>query len=80
MREIKSFISPDAKRRLHLYERANGFFSFEETYEDYDDLTEFGMGIEAYWTPGYQSGLYESAEAAERDALAITPWLRQTST
>ena len=79
MREIKSFTSPDEKRRLHLYDRENGFFSFEETYEDYDDLSQFGMGIQSYWTEGYESGLYDSAEAAEREALAITPWLREIS-
>ena len=79
MREIKVVFSRDGKRRFHLYDRADGFFSFDETYEAQEDLTEVGGPIETYWAEGYHSGIYESAQAAEREARVMLPWLQEIS-
>ncbi len=68
-REIRRFQSPDGLRRLIVEAEAGGLFRFtEETYETEDDYT--------FWTPSGQSGLYESAVAAERAARLEIPWLR----
>jgi hypothetical protein len=45
---------------------------FEENYE------EFGEDG-AYWTPGWQSGLYDNVETAEAEMRSMTPWLEQAS-
>jgi hypothetical protein len=70
MRLIEELISASAKRKLRLYERDDGWFWFEEIYEDFDVYA----GV--YWTPGYQSGVYADEDSAKADMLAITPWLR----
>ncbi len=58
-------------RRLLLIAYASGMWSFaEETEQAGDDYTG------RYFASTYHSGLYASAEAAERDAYAMLPWLR----
>lgn len=54
---------------MHLYEREDGRFWFEETFEDFDDYAG------SYWTSGYQSGIFDSLDAAEIEMRTITPWL-----
>jgi hypothetical protein len=34
MKIIHTFESKDGKKRLHIFERDNGFYSFSEEYED----------------------------------------------
>lgn len=70
MRLIEQLFSPTAKRTIGLYERDDGRFFFEESYEDFDEYA----GL--YWTPGYQSGLFADAASARAEMLAMTPWLR----
>lgn len=71
MRRIKELVSPTGKRKVSLFERDDGRFSFEEEYEDVDEVAG------AYWTLGYQSGVFDNLKAAEAEMLAITPWLRR---
>lgn len=73
MRQICELISPCGKRKLHLYERDDGRFWFEEIFEDFDPHAG------AYWAPGYQSGLYDTLEASKTDMRSMTPWLRAQS-
>lgn len=70
MRVVKLHISPTGKRKVRLFEREDGCFYFEEEYEDFDEVA----GL--YWTPGWQSGMYDSLEAAETEMRSMTPWLR----
>jgi hypothetical protein len=79
MRTVETFTSADEKRRLHIFEREDGFFVFAEEYEDSEDMTEYGMGIDVFWSPGWESGLYGTVEDAEREARAVTPWLRDSN-
>jgi hypothetical protein len=76
MNTVRIFTSDDAKRRLLIFKRENGFFSFMEEFEDTEDMTEYGMGIDTFWVTGCESGLYGNVEDAERDARAVIPWLR----
>lgn len=71
--------SLDGKRRFHLYDRGDGFFSFDETFQAIEDLSDVGGPVETYWAEGYHSGLYESAEEAQREARALLPWLQDIS-
>ena len=75
-REIRMIESPDGKRRMHLYARHDGLFCFAEFYEETEDSPYVSREDRTYWLPAFESGLYETAEAAERDASAIIPWLR----
>ena len=70
MRLVKQLISPTGKRKVSLYERDDGRFSFEEEYEVVDDIAG------TYWTPGYHSGMFDRLDAAEAEMCSITPWLR----
>ncbi|MEO5706916.1 MAG: hypothetical protein ABIT10_07605 [Alteraurantiacibacter sp.] len=70
MHLIQEIVSPTGKRKLHLYRRKDGRYQFEETYEDFDEYAGH------YWTPGYQSGVYDSEDAALAEMRALTPWLR----
>lgn len=74
MKLIEEIVSPTGKHVLRFYVRDDGLFKFEECYESYDDL----LGHESlFWAPSYESGLHETFEAAQLEALKITPWLRQ---
>jgi hypothetical protein len=76
---LKRYESADGKRWLELYKRADGFFCFQEFFEDAEDLHQFGHGALTFESPGWQSGLYVSAEAAEEEARKMTTWLRLSS-
>ena len=67
---IKTFQSADGKARLFIIKRKDGRFSFEGERQAYKPT----MGN--YWMPCDISGLFESAEAAEREARTSIPWLR----
>ena len=71
---LASFVSDDGKRRVEVFDHQDGFFSFEESHETTDIVPEYGS--DTYWMTSHISGLYESAEAAERDARTTVPWLR----
>jgi hypothetical protein len=73
-REIKRFERPDGKRSLTIFERDDGCYAFVEDGEQYE-----GYVKEYYWAPIHFSGIYGTAEEAERDARLMTPWLRENS-
>ena len=66
---IKRLESADGLRRADIQANGHGQFGFVE----HSYLSEDG---DSFWTPTWFSGLYESAEAAEREARAELPWLR----
>lgn len=68
--------SPDGKRELVVHQHDNGLFSFSERFEDSEDMTVYGYGVQTFWSSAFVSGLYETAEAAERDARLTIGWLR----
>ena len=79
MRTIRSFSSPDGKRRLDICRRDDGRFSFTEEREWILDMSATGLPDETYWSVLRQGGLFDSAEAAEREARARTPWMTSAS-
>jgi hypothetical protein len=75
---VKKVVSPDGKHALEISSE-RGLFRFTELGELWDE----GYGAvpgSFYWAPTHESGLYESEEAAEADARAILPWLRDLDT
>jgi hypothetical protein len=72
---VKRIERADAARALEILRGDHGLFRFDEmkwygpTEDPYED--------EGYWSPTMSSGLYDSADAAERDARAEIPWLRE---
>ena len=71
MYENSHLAADTATKRLILIGEANGMWRFvEESHHDGDEYTG------PYFAPTHFSGLYESADAAERDARATLPWLR----
>jgi hypothetical protein len=69
-RRIKAIERADGKARLFIIERDDGLYRFEGEAEQEEDGYSFVA-------PCDFSGLYESAEAAEREARATVPWLRR---
>ncbi len=68
-KEIKRVLSADGKKRLLIMAAPGNLFRFEEyTYVTKDGYT--------FWSPTWGSGLYDSTEAAERDAHLELRWLR----
>jgi hypothetical protein len=76
MKVLKEVVSADGKSKLAIYGRPDGLVSFEETAERWEEGSETTFESFSYWVPTHVSGLYRSAEAAERDAISMTPWLR----
>jgi hypothetical protein len=67
--ELKSFYAPDGKSRIQIQQVGDGGrFRFQEHLF----LTEYGR---SFWVPGYSSGYYDSAEAAELAAKQQATWL-----
>jgi hypothetical protein len=66
---VRSIWSQDRAHRLDIFRRADGRYEFEGTRL----LSEDG---ETFWAPSDASGIHESADAAEREALASVPWLK----
>jgi hypothetical protein len=66
---IKTISSADGERRLHIY-RHGDFFAFAE---DVDAKTVGGRGWMPVTSP---SGVYDSVETAEREAVAQVDWLQ----
>lgn len=64
----------DDKARFELFDHGDGFFSFEESCEAVDNVSE--LGSMPHYSCSHISGLYDSLAAAERDALATIPWMR----
>jgi hypothetical protein len=70
-RRIKTIDRPDGKARLFIIERDDGRYRFEgEAKQDDGD----GHGV--YWCPCDISGLYSTAEEAEKSAEFEVLWLR----
>jgi hypothetical protein len=75
-RVVKTLQKPDALAQVDILDCDNCLFVFEEktwTIEDNPATWEH----EGYWLPTYVSGYYPNAEAAETDARATIPWLRE---
>jgi len=71
-KSVKILEREDGKARLYILARNDGLYEYRAEAEVVGDEFE---GI--YWAPTERSGLYATAEEAERDALAHVPWLRQ---
>ena len=75
MREIRRFVSDDELRRVTIYETDAGHYRYEESHIDHEDMIQYGMGVMSYWTAGDVSGIFGTAEDAERDARLVHRWL-----
>lgn len=73
-KNIKTIERADGKARLHIFARNDGLFEYRGEAEIMGDEYE---GI--YWDHTEFSGLYATAEDAERDAFNEVPWLRYLS-
>ena len=76
-REVKRVERSDGKRLLLIMAHDDGFYSWQEMAEDFEDMRRVGGSIERTWIPLTESGSYASAEDAERDARLSIGWLRE---
>ena len=69
---VKTFLSSDQQRCVRIYQRDDGLFSFDEARR------VRGWSGEPCWAalPSYAS-FCDTAETAEREALATIPWLHE---
>jgi hypothetical protein len=72
---VRTFTSDDGKQRLDIFDNGNGFYSFEESCEEVEDIPDFGL--HNYQRIVWESGLYQRLEEAERAAIGNTPWLNR---
>lgn len=75
METIKKIISKDGKHRLDIKVSPGGLYRYVTVDDRYRDDPDFQAPPE--WTIHAFSGLYESVEAVEADAIAELPWLRE---
>ena len=79
MERVRGYVSPDGARKLDIFKKPNGLFQFEESIVELivePDAEVFEEGT-TYWNCTHLSGLHESAEAADAEAKASLPWLRE---
>jgi hypothetical protein len=70
---VRTIRSADGLRKLVVFRRPDGLFGFAgERFTEEDGY--------AFWEPAEASGIYESAEAAERAAIAEITWLAGKAT
>ena len=75
-KEIKRLVSQDGQRRMTVSLTPNGLFRFfEDTFVTEEPPTA-SMAPLTYWSTSHMSGLYASAEEAEKAAYMELPWLR----
>jgi hypothetical protein len=67
---VKTFIRSDQRQRVHIYQRDDGLFSFDE---------EFWPNDSGWVQLHTYSTLCETADMAEREALATFPWLNEAA-
>jgi hypothetical protein len=75
MKTVKKIISKDGKHRLDIEVSPDGFYRYVTLDDRYRDDPEFQAPPE--WTIAAFSGLYDSVEAVEADAIAKLGWLRE---
>ena len=73
---VETATSFDGWKRWHLSRRKDGFFTYEEESFFREDLGEFG-GLAEYWNVTYSSGLFDTEDAARREALVHIAWLKE---
>lgn len=74
MKTVKTIASPDGKHRIDIERSDAGLYryvTFSDRYRADEDFQN-----PPFWTIERFSGLYETAEAAEANATAEFPWLR----
>jgi len=71
---LRQFWSQDRRKVVSIVEAAGRFFRFVEDTEVHEPATSF-MEAYWYWEETHRSGLYETAEEAEKEALLALPWL-----
>lgn len=69
---IKVIERGDGRARVYILARHDGFYEFRGVTEVQGNEHE---GV--YWSPAEMSGLFASADEAEKAALDEVPWLRR---
>jgi hypothetical protein len=72
---IKRIVSQDGQRRMTVSRTPNDLFRFSEDTFVTEDPPAASMDPLTYWSPSHMSGLYASAEEAEKAAYMELPWL-----
>ena len=67
------FPSSEGERWLELRQQPDGMFYFQEFSEAADPVPAYGAP--SFASPGFRSGPYTSAKAAEDDLRNMIPWL-----
>ena len=79
MEKIGGYVSLDGKRKLEIFRKPSGVYLFKESVVEFivepDPL--FCEQEEIHWSCTHLSGLYDSSDAADTEAKAILPWLRE---
>jgi hypothetical protein len=66
---VRSIWSADRKHRLEVFQRPDGNYGFV-------GLSQFTESGRTFWTPTEGSGIYETADMAEQEAVVAIPWMK----
>jgi hypothetical protein len=75
---LKRIERADGTRAVEIFRGDHGLFRFDEV-KWHEPAIDDAYEYEGYWAPSMCSGLYDSADAAERDARAEIVWLRKAA-
>lgn len=67
-REVERYQSADGKHLLRIFRRDAQFY--------FTEISELTQNSETFWTPTTESSLYDSLEAARREAVAKLAWMK----
>ena len=77
--EMGRYLRPDGKQIVTLVRLENGFYSFTEENEHWEEPhPAIGDGY-AYWITSDGGSLYDSRETAERELQSRFPWIANLS-
>lgn len=75
MKVVKVFERQDGAARIIIFAHTARPQLFSFTEEIWKVEEDHPGGPDAYWFPNYESGLYDTVEAAEAEARVIFPWI-----
>lgn len=72
---IAHFVRKDKRRRITIYRRDDGFFTYTIDAYFIEDIPEYQHYTEYWHSNGLDFGIYDSDSTAIREASVTNPWI-----
>ncbi len=73
---LSRFANPAGDRRLAIVQRSDGSFSYVEELRELLIEAEDGYPAEEIWVTEQASGRFSTLDDAQKEAFALTDWLK----